>query len=294
MPGERRRGGLPGGPARRRPAETVARQPGLVGRRGRRLLRRARRLPRRRRLRLGPGGPARGRARTCSATLDGMRVLEIGAGAAPVLALARRARARAVVATRPVRRACCARARRINATVADATAARARSPQCDGAALPFADARLRRRLHGIRRRCRSSPTPARVHGARRPGCCGPGGRFVFSTTHPVRWAFPDDPGPSGLTATPVLLRPHAVRRAGRRGAGDLRRAPPHARRPGARDRRGRARARRPRRAGVAGGATSSRGAAGRRCAGALIPGHGDLRLPPRLTDPLRPGCSRRR
>ena len=29
----------------------------------------------------------------------------------------------------------------------------------------------------------------------------PHGRFVFSTTHPIRWAFPDDPGPVGLTAT---------------------------------------------------------------------------------------------
>ncbi|PFG43104.1 methyltransferase family protein [Isoptericola jiangsuensis] len=28
----------------------------------------------------------------------------------------------------------------------------------------------------------------------------PGGRWVFSVTHPVRWAFPDDPGPGGLTA----------------------------------------------------------------------------------------------
>jgi SAM-dependent methyltransferase len=28
-----------------------------------------------------------------------------------------------------------------------------------------------------------------------------GGRFVFATTHPVRWSFPDDPGPDGLTAT---------------------------------------------------------------------------------------------
>jgi SAM-dependent methyltransferase len=28
----------------------------------------------------------------------------------------------------------------------------------------------------------------------------PGGRWVFSVTHPVRWAFPDDPGPDGLTA----------------------------------------------------------------------------------------------
>lgn len=27
----------------------------------------------------------------------------------------------------------------------------------------------------------------------------PGGRLVFSATHPVRWAFPDDPGPRGLT-----------------------------------------------------------------------------------------------
>src|SRR5262249_22680965 len=25
----------------------------------------------------------------------------------------------------------------------------------------------------------------------------PGGRWVFATTHPIRWAFPDDPGPRG-------------------------------------------------------------------------------------------------
>lgn len=28
----------------------------------------------------------------------------------------------------------------------------------------------------------------------------PGGRFAFSVTHPLRWAFPDDPGLGGLTA----------------------------------------------------------------------------------------------
>jgi SAM-dependent methyltransferase len=28
----------------------------------------------------------------------------------------------------------------------------------------------------------------------------PGGRWVFAVPHPVRWAFPDDPGPPGLTA----------------------------------------------------------------------------------------------
>jgi SAM-dependent methyltransferase len=29
----------------------------------------------------------------------------------------------------------------------------------------------------------------------------PGGRLVFSTSHPIRWAFPDAPGPDGLTAS---------------------------------------------------------------------------------------------
>lgn len=28
----------------------------------------------------------------------------------------------------------------------------------------------------------------------------PGGRWVFSVTHPMRWVFPDDPGPAGLAA----------------------------------------------------------------------------------------------
>ena len=28
----------------------------------------------------------------------------------------------------------------------------------------------------------------------------PGGRWVFSVTHPIRWCFPDDPGPEGLVA----------------------------------------------------------------------------------------------
>ncbi|MFE9064273.1 class I SAM-dependent methyltransferase [Streptomyces violaceusniger] len=27
----------------------------------------------------------------------------------------------------------------------------------------------------------------------------PGGRWVFSATHPIRWAFPDEPGPEGLS-----------------------------------------------------------------------------------------------
>jgi SAM-dependent methyltransferase len=35
----------------------------------------------------------------------------------------------------------------------------------------------------------------------------PGGRWVFATTHPIRWIFADDPGPAGLVAqTPYFDR----------------------------------------------------------------------------------------
>jgi SAM-dependent methyltransferase len=35
----------------------------------------------------------------------------------------------------------------------------------------------------------------------------PGARWVFATTHPLRWIFPDDPGPAGLTVhTPYFDR----------------------------------------------------------------------------------------
>ncbi|MGI8695498.1 MAG: class I SAM-dependent methyltransferase, partial [Mycobacteriales bacterium] len=35
----------------------------------------------------------------------------------------------------------------------------------------------------------------------------PGGSWAFATTHPIRWVFPDDPGPAGLTArTPYFDR----------------------------------------------------------------------------------------
>lgn len=49
----------------------------------------------------------------------------------------------------------------------------------------------------------------------------PGGRVVASVSHPVRWAFPDDPGPRGLTAdrpyfdrTPYVEESEAPGRAG--------------------------------------------------------------------------------
>jgi SAM-dependent methyltransferase len=37
----------------------------------------------------------------------------------------------------------------------------------------------------------------------------PGSRWVFSVTHPVRWSFPDDPGPAGLVANRSYFDRHA-------------------------------------------------------------------------------------
>jgi len=70
--------------------------------------------------------------------------------------------------------------------------------QCDGRALPFADASFDTvfTAYGVVPFVADSD----VVMAEAARVLRPGGRFVFSTTHPVRWAFPDDPGPGGLTA----------------------------------------------------------------------------------------------
>jgi SAM-dependent methyltransferase len=71
--------------------------------------------------------------------------------------------------------------------------------QCDALALPFGDATvdLVFTAYGavpfVADSARMMAEAARV--------LRPGGRFVFATTHPMRWAMPDDPGPGGLTVT---------------------------------------------------------------------------------------------
>lgn len=69
--------------------------------------------------------------------------------------------------------------------------------QCDGLALPFADGTFDRvfTAYGavpfVADSARLMREMARV--------TAPGGRVAFSTSHPWRWAFPDEPGVAGLT-----------------------------------------------------------------------------------------------
>jgi SAM-dependent methyltransferase len=120
--------------------------------------------------------------------LTGRDVLEVGAGAGQCSAwLATRG-------ARPVALDLSAgMLRHAPATV------RARAVQADAARLPFTDGAFDVAFSAYG----ALPfTPdadrvlAEVHRVLRPG-----GRWVFSVTHPVRWAFPDDPGPDGLRAT---------------------------------------------------------------------------------------------
>lgn len=69
--------------------------------------------------------------------------------------------------------------------------------QCDAGDLPFGDASFDTvfTAYGVVPFVADS---ARVM-AEAARVLRPGGRFVFSTTHPIRWAFPDDPGAAGLT-----------------------------------------------------------------------------------------------
>ncbi|WP_435129755.1 class I SAM-dependent methyltransferase [Actinacidiphila sp. bgisy144] len=140
-----------------------------------------------------------------AAGLKGLDVLEVGAGAAQC------SRWLAARGARPVALDLSHRqlqhARRIDLEAGDAVAdgpaaaAPAAAPalvQADAGALPFADASFDLVCSAYGALPFIADT-ARVH-REVARVLRPGGRWVFSVTHPVRWAFPDEPGPEGLTA----------------------------------------------------------------------------------------------
>ena len=140
---------------------------------------------------------------------DGMTVLEIGAGAAQCSRWLARTHDVRVVAS-DLSMGMLRQARRIDAP--------SHHPlpllQCDGLAIPLADASVDRvfTAYGV------IPFVADSGAVMREAArvLRPGGRFVFSTSHPVRWAFPDDPGPAGLTAMTSYFdrTPYVEREAG--------------------------------------------------------------------------------
>ncbi len=203
-------GGARGDPPHRRRHREQPGQPRLVGPQRRRVPDRARRLPRRRPLRVGPrraatrsdGRAARDRRRAGRPRRTGDRLRRRA-----VLALAGRRRApgrwrstcRTGSSSTPGASTTAPDA--FPLVQADAARCRSRTRSFDLAcsaygAVPFVadSARVMRETHRVLR---------------------PGGRWVFSVTHPVRWAFPDEPGPEGLTVSASYFDRTPVRGAGR-------------------------------------------------------------------------------
>lgn len=121
----------------------------------------------------------------------GARVLEVGAGAAQCSRWLTEHGARAVASD--VSTAMTAAGRRLDALLGVRTPALV----ADARALPFADATFDVVFTAFGA-LPFVPDPVAVH-REVARVLRPGGRWVFAVTHPLRWAFPDDP--AGLTAT---------------------------------------------------------------------------------------------
>jgi SAM-dependent methyltransferase len=132
-----------------------------------------------------------------AAGLRGRPVLEIGAGAAQC------SRWLAAQGALPVALDLSHRqlqhARRIDEEARqDGAAAPLPLVQADAGFLPFADASFDLACSAYGALPFAADTARVQREVRR--VLRPGGRWVFSVTHPVRWAFPDEPGEEGLTA----------------------------------------------------------------------------------------------
>ena len=125
--------------------------------------------------------------------VDGRRVLEVGAGAAQCARWLVRQGAH-VVAT-DVSAGMLAE----GAALDRATGARTPVIQADARALPFADASFDVAFTAFGA-IPFVPDAGAVH-REVARVLRPGGLWAFAVTHPLRWAFPDDPSERGLTAT---------------------------------------------------------------------------------------------
>ncbi|MGW3246427.1 class I SAM-dependent methyltransferase [Streptomyces sp. NPDC001070] len=151
----------------------------------------------------GPEGVTEDDLRLLGPTEDlrGAAVLEIGAGAAQC------SRWLAARGARPVALDLSHRQLQHARRIDDARAASSpASPvpafplvQADAGALPFADASFDHACSAYGALPFIADTAHVMREVRR--VLRPGGRWVFSVTHPIRWAFPDEPGPEGLTAS---------------------------------------------------------------------------------------------
>ena len=127
----------------------------------------------------------------------GKRLLEIGAGAAQCSRYAARAGGR-VVAT-DISGGMLRQGADLNAHFSAQCGLIVPLLQCDATSLPFADASFDvvfTSYGAVPFVADSASVMAQAARVLRPG-----GRFVFSTTHPIRWALPDDPGYLGLTVS---------------------------------------------------------------------------------------------
>jgi len=143
----------------------------------------------------GPEGLREEQARLLgpAGSLTGRRVLEVGAGSAMC------ARWLAGQGARPVALDVSAGMLRHAVAAGAATGTPIPLVQADAQCLPFADGSFDLAFSAfgaVPFVADSAAVMAEVARVLRPG-----GRWVFAVSHPVRWAFPDSPGPDGLTAT---------------------------------------------------------------------------------------------
>jgi SAM-dependent methyltransferase len=129
--------------------------------------------------------------------LTGLRLLEIGAGAAQCSRYA--ARAGALVVATDISAGMLRQGADLNAGFTAESGRSVPLAQCDAASLPFADASFDVVFTSYGAVAFVADSAAVMAQAAR--VLAPGGRFVFSTTHPIRWALPDDPGYQGLTVS---------------------------------------------------------------------------------------------